>query len=117
MATEQQYVCPAQVRFLSTHPKANEVSLVPYAKLEVLWTVPEHVVRAVAQQCMQEDTFRTVFHEGSIKDEDSFLAMMQSPSNAPVFAFRGEQIIGFAWLNGISGNHAFGHFCFLKQAW
>lgn len=66
---------------------------------------------------MEEDTFRTVFYDGPIQDEDSFLAMLQSPSNAPVFAFRGDQIIGFAWLNGFSGSHAFGHFCFLKQAW
>src|SRR5438477_10098487 len=66
---------------------------------------------------MDQDTFRTVFYDGPVKDEESFLAVMQGPANAAVFAFSGDQIIGFAWLNGISGCHAFGHFCFLKQAW
>jgi len=61
--------------------------------------------------------FKRVFCEGLIWTPEDFLAEMQRPCNLPVFIYRGLHPIGFAWLNGITANHAFAHFCFLVDSW
>lgn len=58
-----------------------------------------------------------MFYEGKIQNVDQFIQMMKNPVNIPVFVFKGYVPIGFAWLNGASGYHAFGHFCFMQSAW
>ncbi len=65
-----------------------------------------------------EKTFDEVFYEeGSVKTPDEYIQLMQRPSNIPVFLFRGDECLGFAWLNGTSGNMAYAHFLFKKKAW
>jgi hypothetical protein len=83
----------------------------------VEWTLPDEVILSIAKQCEREGTFRRVFYEGHIRTPEDFLAMMQKPANVPAFLFRGSEPLGFAWLNGLSGNLGFAHFCFLKAAW
>lgn len=109
---------PAQVRFLSTSSRANdEVALVPYVCLEDGWTLPDSVVLEVAAKSIVEGTFSRVFYDGPVTDPDSFMLAMQDSGNVPIFVFRGGDPIGAAWLNGCSGNRAFGHFFLLRSAW
>lgn len=75
------------------------------------------VLKDIYDKCEDEGTLRTVFYEGRIQNVDQFIAMMKNPVNLPVFVFRGYVPIGFAWLNGCSGYHAFGHFCFMRESW
>ena len=72
---------------------------------------------SVLYQTMIEGSFESVFHSGVIETPEDFLAAAKNPVNVPVFVFRGHDPIGFAWLNGLSGNYGFGHFCFLNTAW
>ena len=95
----------------------NDLRLVPYVLHEGQWTLPDHFLRLLVQEFKAEKTFDEVFYEGHIKTADEFVQLMQNPSNIPVMLFRGNECLGFAWLNGAAGNMAFAHFCFKKQAW
>ena len=117
MATEQQYVYPDRVQFLSSQRKPNEISLLPYAKVNDAWTLSDDIILDVARQCQKDGTFTRVFCEGEVETPEHFLAVMKQPTNAPVFIYRGTSPVGFAWLNGFAGNIAFGHFCFIVSAW
>jgi ribosomal protein S18 acetylase RimI-like enzyme len=98
-------------------PSPSEIGLIPYVKLGEQWTLPDELILSIARQCEQEGTFKRVFYEGHIRTPEDFLAMMQKPANVPAFLFRGQEPLGFAWMNGIAGNVAFAHFCFLKASW
>lgn len=65
----------------------------------------------------EEGTFQSVFYDGRIRTPEDFLEIMKKPANLPVFVFRGLDLIGVAWLNGLSGAHGFAHFCMLKGSW
>jgi len=95
----------------------SDLALVPYAKVDGQWTLPDSFILDVARQCKEEKTFDTVFYDGQIKTEWDFLEAMQRPVNVPVFVFKGMEPLGFAWLNGVSGNYAFAHFCMMRDAW
>lgn len=94
--------------------KASEIALVPYCKLEGQWTLPESLVFSVGKRAWDQGVLETVFINGGVTSSEDFLWTMQRPTNLPVFAFVNKICIGVAWLNNISGNHAFGHFLFLK---
>lgn len=117
MATEQQSVFSGRVRYLSIRVNPNEISLLPYSRIGGDWTLSDDIVLGIARQCEKEGTFKRVFCEGGVGTPEEFLAEMQKPTNIPVFIYRGTDPVGFAWLNGIAGNHAFAHFCFLSSAW
>lgn len=117
METEQQSESPGQVRFLSTRQKQNEIALIPYAQVQGQWTLDDKIVLSIARSSQEEGTFRRVFYEGKIRTPEDFLVAMKQSVNVPVFAFRGTEPIGFAWINGITGNRAFAHFCMLKSSW
>jgi hypothetical protein len=82
-----------------------------------VWTISDALVLLIARKCEDEETFRRVFYEGHIRTPEDFLQMIKKPANVPVFIFRGEVPVGFAWLNGFCANYAFGHFCFLRTSW
>jgi hypothetical protein len=99
-----------------TLPSSNEVQLVPYARLEDGWSLPDEFLYSLAIQMVREGTFHHVFYDGTITSPEAFLETMQKPANVPVFFFDGSEPLGFAWLNGLSGNLAFAHFGGLKSA-
>lgn len=105
------------VQFLSSRLKQNDVSLLPYAKVDGGWTLSDEIVLNLAREYQKDGTFTRVFCEGVIETPEQFLEAMKNPANAPVFIYRGFKPIGVAWLNGFSGNIAFAHFCFLVSAW
>jgi hypothetical protein len=117
MATEQQFVFSDRVRFLSSQSKANEISILPYAQINGAWTLSDDRILEIVRKCQEDGTFKRVFCEGGITDGKQFVEEMKRPQNVAVFVFRGTEPIGFAWLNGIAGKHAFAHFCFMVSAW
>lgn len=92
----------------------SEISLVPYSRIGEAWTLSDDLILDVIGKCDEEGNFDTVFYDGKVVTHFDFLDTMQSPWNIPVFVFLGHKPAGFAWLNGIAGDYAFGHFCFLK---
>src|ERR1043165_1452481 len=117
MATEQASVFQAPDQSVSTQLNPNNFVLIPYSFVQGNWTLSDGVLRDIYEKCDDEGTLRTVFYEGKIQTVDQFIQMMKNPANIPVFVFKGYVPIGFAWLNGASGYHAFGHFCFLQASW
>lgn len=113
----QQFVFPAQVRFLSSLASPSDITLCPYVQMNGRWTLPDETVLSVAEQSITDGTFKTVFMEGDVQSSEEFLMMMKSPKNIPVFAFRGLDVIAAGWLNNVSLNRAFCHFMFLSSAW
>ena len=73
-------------------------------------------MRGIWDQLVAEGHYETVFYEGTIKDADDFVRMLQLPSTVVVVALRGSRAAGIAYLNGFTGNQAYGHFCFLRAA-
>lgn len=57
----------------------------------------------------------TVFVGSTIKNSGEFLKMLRSTANVAVFAVLGDRCVGFAWLNGIGINNAYGHFCYFEN--
>ncbi len=106
-----------QGQLQSTWPKQSDVALVPYVKIDDAWTVPNDVIRGLAEQFQKEGTFGLVFFEGYIKSPADFLEAMQAPGNVPVLVYAGHGPVGIAWLQGVGGSIAFAHFCFLKRTW
>jgi hypothetical protein len=80
------------------------------------WTLDDDVLLSIANTVCREGKLSTVFLEGGIRTPEDVVEMFKRPSNLPVFAFRGTEPLGFGWLNGISHNRAFAHFCMLNAA-
>ena len=99
----------------STRQSLNDV-LVPYAKVNGEWSLPDEFILSLAYQMREEGTFTSVFYNGEITSPEAVLALMQRPTNLPVFAFTGSEPTAMAWLNGISGGIAFAHFCTFAAA-
>lgn len=116
MATEPRFEFPEAVPPLFMGRSSNEFQLVPYAKLDEGWSLPDEFLYSLAIQMVQEGSFHRVFYEGHITTPEQFLEAMQKPANVPVFFFDGSEPLGFAWLNGVSGGLAFAHFGGLKAA-
>jgi hypothetical protein len=92
------------------------IALVPYVRTDGAWSLADDVILDLARRCRDEGLFDRVFHDGKIKEPAEFLAALQLPENLPVFIYVGAEPIGFAWLNGIAGFHAFAHFCFIDPS-
>jgi hypothetical protein len=94
----------------------NNFQLIPYAKVNGEWTLPDNFVRAAFQQMQSEGRAETVFFEKTVSTDDEFLEVMQAKANVAVFVLRGAELMGVAWLNGFQSNYAFSHFCFMREA-
>ena len=97
---------------------SNNLYLVPYAQLDGEWNIGEHDVLKVYFKALEQGLIETVFWDGSLPDERSFLRMCQNPHNVVAFAVD-EQLtsVGFAWLSSMTGSYAFAHFCLFKDIW
>jgi hypothetical protein len=112
METAQQLEFPARVLFLSTPPRANEISLLPYAEIDGRRTLSDAAILEIARESEKDGTFKRVFSSGHVKGPDDFLALVKAPDNVVTFVFRGSVPVGVAWLNSWSDNHATVHFYF-----
>jgi hypothetical protein len=91
--------------------------LVPYVELNGSRTISDQELKHIFAQIKREGTLSTVFTDGKISTEEEFVDTVKEPTNHFVFILIDGKIRGFAWLNSCSDNHAFGHFCFLKEVW
>lgn len=71
----------------------------------------------IAAQAQEEGTFKTVFFDGRVRTPADFLKAMKSPRNMPIFAFYGDDFLGFAWLNSLADNYGFAHFCGMRVSY
>jgi len=95
----------------------NEISIIPYAEVNGAWSLNDTTLEDCWRRMVDEGTARLVFWDGTVRDAAGFIAAMKRPSNLVVFGHDGEQLLGFAWLNGIARNHAHAHFCFFRASW
>lgn len=68
------------------------------------------------EKTRDEGLLKTVFWTREMSMAD-FIGMCQLAGNCLVFAFMGRECVGYAWLNGMSDNHAMAHFCLFKSIW
>ena len=90
--------------------------LIPYVELENGWTITDDQIIAVWLQLVDDGTSDIVFYDSKIKDALDFLGWVKNPDNLMVFLIAENKIMGVAWLNGLAGNQAFGHFAMFKAA-
>jgi len=91
--------------------KPNNVRLIPYVEINGARTLPDTFLEDVFDEMVEQGLVSVVFSEVHIKTSADFKGMMRHPTNIPVFVVQAEACIGFAWLNGVCGTHAYGHFC------
>ena len=94
-----------------------DIKLLPYVHLNGEWTLSDNVLHGFFEQLIEDGTAGVVFADGYIVSSDQFIQFMQQTKNLPVFAFMDNVIVGLAWLNAITGKHAFAHFVMLKEIW
>lgn len=70
---------------------------------------------AVFERMKSEGLIPVIFHAIPMRNAGDFLALMKNPVNLPVFALSNTECIAFAWLNNITTNSAYGHFCHFKN--
>lgn len=58
-----------------------------------------------------------VFWDRRMTDHEAFIRFCKDSHNLVQFVFADGVCCGFTWLNGITGKHAFGHFCFFPDIW
>lgn len=78
--------------------------------------MPDGFLLQFAVRLAEENVFQQVFYNGHLKSPGEFLEFMKRPANLPVFFFDGTEPLGVAWLNGLDGVLAFGHFAAMKNA-
>ncbi len=93
------------------------IEIVPYVEVNGSRTVPDDLVKGFFRQMVADGTAHIVFYNGNVKTDQDFLDTMKSTDNFPSFILVDGKIGGLGWLNGVVGNYAFSHFCFLKHAW
>lgn len=93
------------------------IELVPYVEINGTRTFTDDQIRQIFQRMQSDGTSGIVFSTEKVNSPEEFLVVMKRPSNIPVIAVIKNKVVGVAWLNGLEDNHAFAHFCFLKEAW
>ncbi len=95
----------------SVRSVTSSVRLLPYVEINGTRTLPDTFLEDVFDEMVVEGLVSTVFVGTKVSTSEDFLRMMRAPTNIPVFVVSGTACLGFAWLNGVGLNHAYGHFC------
>ena len=90
--------------------------LIPYVEINGQKTITDEQIRSIWNQLVKDGTEKVVFYESGVKNEEEFLKWVKNPNNLMVFPIREDKLMGVAWINGINGNYAFGHFAFFKES-
>ena len=94
----------------------TDICLIPYLKIDDIWTIEEHIVREMWKQMVADNTWKTVFSKGIVNNEDTFIEFMRDPKNAIVTVWT-DRPLGIAWLNGFDIGTAYCHFCMFSSCW
>jgi hypothetical protein len=104
---------------LPVSPEETDIIMVPYTTVDGIPTFADSELAEIYQKIVGQGSERWLFFDGTIKDEQSFVARIKGPM---VFtwvilqATTGEQF-GVAFLDGVRGRTAFVHYCFFYRAW
>ena len=93
------------------------VYVIPYVEVNGSKTFSDEALVSIFDQIKQDNTLSTVFYGGTVRNADDFLAFVKSPSNYMSVVAVNKDITGIGWINGVSDNHAMGHFCFFRSSW
>lgn len=88
------------------------IDFIPYATPDGVPTLRDSVLAAVYQRICEERSYRRVFFDKSVTDEDGFVKTMKSRPFSLV-RFDGE-VGGFFWLDLIGQHAADVHFCVFR---
>lgn len=95
----------------------GEVTILPYTEVNGIRTVSDNDVIDIFNRMKQEGTLETVFYNGTVENENEFLAFFKNTQNFIAIAYLDKEICGFTWINGLNKTYAFMHFCFFKEFW
>lgn len=74
-------------------------------------------MREVYARIREEGTADTVFYDGTVTNENEFVAEVLRPGSLPFLVFWEGKEAGLAWFNDIEGRSARGHFVFFREFW
>lgn len=97
--------------------KQAEIGLMPYVEINGTRTVSDDDMEKFFQRIQQDGSANIVFYGDKIKTAKDFISFMKDTKNFPTIITVDGLISGIVWLNGISKNYAFGHFCLLRNTW
>lgn len=93
------------------------ITLVPYVSINGQRTLKDDFIKSAFDKTRLQSLDTIVFSRGAVQNRDEFFDFLNEEGNLPVFIFLGDDCVGYAWLNGIVDNYAFGHFCFFREIW
>ena len=100
-----------------TPPNSSSLTLVPFIPDGNGWILSDGFLLNVYERLLEERLMRVVFWDDSMRSGEDFIAFCKNQHNILTFVFDEQDCAGFAWLAGVSGNYAFGHFCFFHSVW
>jgi hypothetical protein len=117
METKQQLNSVEQDQQPSIQSSSNDITLVPFVFLDDEWTAGDDFLTSLWVKTDGQKLASLIYWEGSVRSAQDFISMAKSENTVMVFAFKGQQCAGYAWLGPVSGNYALPHFCFFKEYW
>jgi len=91
------------------------MEMVPYTEINGARTFSDLFLAQIFTRMAEQNLVAAIFSGILMRNASDFIQLMKTPSNIPVFVMDDGECIGFAWLNGIGRNHAYGHFCYFKN--
>ena len=93
-------------------------NILPYANGEARgWSVSDEAMGYVWDKIKRANLVKRVWPTGEVRTADDWFTMIKNPTNIVNLVTGYEDVVAFAWLNGISHNHAFAHYCTFPEAW
>jgi hypothetical protein len=90
----------------------------PYIKINNEWTIPDSAMQAIFHKMKEFGLVKKVWCEGQVKTEEDFITYLQNKQNHMVALFGDDHaIMAINWINGITRNSAFLHFCLMPEVW
>ena len=74
----------------------------------------DELIGSAFEKMQEQDLVATTFWEGTTDTKERFIALMKAERNIVQFILCGGQLLGVTWINGLSGNYAFAHFCLFR---
>lgn len=93
------------------------IALLPYAKVNEEWTIPEDALEEAFRRTQSQGSIESIFWDGKVQCSEEFIHYFRSPRNLAVFVFKDGLPCGYAWINNIGMGHASSHFCVFKEFW
>ncbi len=95
------------------------VEVIPYIKIDGIPTMKDSYILSLIDQAEEDGTLSQIFYGDSKYTKFDFLRKLKTEPQHNLFyivKYEGETV-GFGLLDGMSHNHAYGHFCGFKKYW